>query len=278
MSQYDRHLTTEQLSAYLDKQLPEEEQAEYDAHLKTCEQCQQALAGLRQTVVLLRALPQPKLPRSFVLPADTVFTPLSIEEDLPSAQEEAHPVTPISIAQARTRRRARSGYGRNFMRIMSGLVAVLGVVLVLTACPAGLPHGGGAASSTTSSGGFSSAASSGNAPRVQSATNKTAASADNQLTVTPDIRTPDQAQLTEATASANQLQSASASVTQPPVVSAPTPNTQQVQPLESNQPPSPVILFFDLSQAPGRAGLGILLAIAGTMGLRFFRRRQTTTD
>ncbi|HLX39760.1 MAG TPA: zf-HC2 domain-containing protein, partial [Ktedonobacteraceae bacterium] len=71
----DRHLTTEQLSAFIDKQLAAEEQAACTAHLQTCQQCQQALAALRQTVMLLKALPQPALPRSFVLPTNLIVMP-----------------------------------------------------------------------------------------------------------------------------------------------------------------------------------------------------------
>ena len=63
------HLTTEQLSAFLDKQLTPQEQAFFDAHMQSCSRCQNALGELRRTVVLLHALPQPSLPRSFTLPA-----------------------------------------------------------------------------------------------------------------------------------------------------------------------------------------------------------------
>ncbi|TMD29929.1 MAG: hypothetical protein E6J04_13720, partial [Chloroflexi bacterium] len=46
----DRHLTTEQLSAFLDAQLSPAEQVEYNAHIESCQRCQGALASLRQTV------------------------------------------------------------------------------------------------------------------------------------------------------------------------------------------------------------------------------------
>src|SRR5438270_13480242 len=70
------HLTTEQLSAFLDKQLTLQEQAFFDAHLQVCSQCQQALAELRRTVVLLRAMPRIDVPRSFTLP--TVIRPVPL--------------------------------------------------------------------------------------------------------------------------------------------------------------------------------------------------------
>src|SRR5215469_2615502 len=72
--QSGEHLTIEQLSAILDKQLSPQEWAVCRAHLSTCQQCQGMLADLRQTSALLHALPQPELPRSFVLPA-TITSP-----------------------------------------------------------------------------------------------------------------------------------------------------------------------------------------------------------
>ena len=68
MAKQDRHPTIEQLSAYLDGQLSSGELSECDTHVETCQQCQQMLAELRETVALLHALPQPTLPRSFTLP------------------------------------------------------------------------------------------------------------------------------------------------------------------------------------------------------------------
>ncbi len=92
MAQDKRHLTTEQLSALLDKEASAEEQAQWEAHLSTCPQCQRALTALRQTVAMLHALPQPTLPRSFVL-----------SMEVPSAAEAAQPVTGSSYTdQANT--------------------------------------------------------------------------------------------------------------------------------------------------------------------------------
>jgi len=61
VAQENHHLTTEQLSAHLDGQLSDLEQSQLEAHLKTCEWCQQALTDLRRTVALLHALPRPAL-------------------------------------------------------------------------------------------------------------------------------------------------------------------------------------------------------------------------
>ena len=49
---HDGHLTTEQLSASFDKQLSSQEQAVFDAHISTCQQCQNKLSDLRLTAAL----------------------------------------------------------------------------------------------------------------------------------------------------------------------------------------------------------------------------------
>jgi hypothetical protein len=79
----DRHpadweLQREQLSAYLDDELEPAERAALERHLPDCPRCQSELRELRELRGLLRALPVPALPRSFVLPADgPVPIPLS---------------------------------------------------------------------------------------------------------------------------------------------------------------------------------------------------------
>lgn len=55
------------LSAYLDDQLPPAERAEIEVHLADCPSCQAELETLRRTVDLLRAMPQLPAPRSFTL-------------------------------------------------------------------------------------------------------------------------------------------------------------------------------------------------------------------
>lgn len=61
----------ETLSAYLDGRLPPAEAEALRRHLETCSRCAQELAELRRVVALLRALPQPALPRAFTLPTPT---------------------------------------------------------------------------------------------------------------------------------------------------------------------------------------------------------------
>lgn len=61
------HLHIEQLSAYLDGQVRPDERRRIEAHLAACEACRRELAGLRQTVALVRALPRVPVPRAFTL-------------------------------------------------------------------------------------------------------------------------------------------------------------------------------------------------------------------
>ncbi len=137
MAQEKGHLTTEQLSTLLDREVAAEEQAQWEAHVSTCPQCQQELAGLRQTLVLLHALPQPPLPRSFALP---------LEASEPVAIPQAVAPTPIRRAPRRT----LNPYVRGVLRTMSALAAMIGVVFFLSGVLPSLIHGanGGTTAST----------------------------------------------------------------------------------------------------------------------------------
>lgn len=119
------HLTTEQLSAFLDKQLTPQEQVFFDAHLQNCPRCQSALAQLRHTVVLLHAMPQPELPRSFTLPA------ASAPRQIPAARPQAHP--------------AQQGRLRRTVRVVCTLAAVIGFLFIMSGLLANIPFGRGAA-------------------------------------------------------------------------------------------------------------------------------------
>jgi len=61
------HLTDEQISTYLDDRLAPAERASASAHLGQCEECSKTLQDFRFTVDTLRALPDPPLPRSFLI-------------------------------------------------------------------------------------------------------------------------------------------------------------------------------------------------------------------
>ena len=72
MKEHELHLISHRrwrmlLSAYVDQQLSEGEQVRLQAHLQRCAACTGELEELRATVTLLRRMPQPALPRSFLL-------------------------------------------------------------------------------------------------------------------------------------------------------------------------------------------------------------------
>ncbi len=123
MPRHTSHLTTEQLSIFLDQQLSAQEQSTCQTHLNTCQHCQQQLTELEQTVLLVRSLPQVPLPRSFVLP--TASTAQSQDMTIKGTN------APKIARQARNRvlifPRARTT-----MRIVSTLVAVLGLFFTLS--------------------------------------------------------------------------------------------------------------------------------------------------
>lgn len=134
------HLTLEQLSAYLDQELSSDEQAAVAAHLQTCEQCQRALAGLRQTVLLVRALPQVEAPRSFVLPEELAPAPVL------HRPRETEPVVPLQTRRSYLLRRS--------VRALSTIAAAIGLIFILSGVLAGIPpgfHGGGASSASNTS-------------------------------------------------------------------------------------------------------------------------------
>lgn len=87
------HEAREWLSAYVDAALDPDERARVEAHLETCAECRHELAGLRQTVTLLRRVEPARAPVGFVdrvvaaagprpwyrRVVDTVFLPLSMK-------------------------------------------------------------------------------------------------------------------------------------------------------------------------------------------------------
>ncbi len=62
----------ESLSAYLDGELTPAEKSRVEQHLQECQACAQNLATLRQTVSLLKELPEKRAPRSFAVRPATV--------------------------------------------------------------------------------------------------------------------------------------------------------------------------------------------------------------
>ncbi len=63
----EAHLDADLLSAYLDKQVAADTRRRVESHLAGCAVCQAELESLRQTVMLLQALPRVPVPRAFTL-------------------------------------------------------------------------------------------------------------------------------------------------------------------------------------------------------------------
>ncbi|GLV58933.1 hypothetical protein KDH_57610 [Dictyobacter sp. S3.2.2.5] len=254
MSELDRHLTTEELSALLDDQLStgEPEEAIYRAHLQACEQCQSEFADLRQTVKLLRSLPAPKLPRSFALPADISWEVPEIDEASAAPQQAAAATTPLPISlPARLQQRAArdASARRNWrpaLRLVSSLVAVVGICFMLSTLQ--LPHLGGGGASGTSAG----TANSGTTPSQAPSTSTGHA--------TPSSVKPNTRPHASGTAPGGTNH-------QPSTVGAQPPQTQTVQ------TPNPLVQTFALNEGPGRLRLGLLLLIIGGLGFYIFKQK-----
>ena len=251
--QNDRHLTTEQLSALLDQQLSPEEQATYDAHLQTCQQCQRALADLRQTVALLRALPQPALPRSFVLPVGTTLAPERPMRQLSTA-------TPIP----QRRQRLWQYYAQRSVRAVSTLAAVLGLIFILSGVLPALPH-----YATSGGGAIAPASAPSNASSQKHSPGTTGSSG-----ATPPVSgapTCDRTKTGSCPPSGVGTQAARVGPATP--IPSPSPTTTQHQEQSTGQTQTaPPIL--DLRTPGGRQGTGAILFVLGILGFVLARRRR----
>ena len=159
----------EALSAYADGELDDKSRTQLESHLADCSECRAELASLRRTRALLRALPQPPLPRSFTLPAQT---PANVRS--------------ISDAPGTARRRvAVRGRLSRLAQQVGSLVAAAGIVLLIGSWATGLlgsqSH---VASNTTSYGGATGARATQQSPA--SATTDTAPAV-NGATRGPDL-------------------------------------------------------------------------------------------
>lgn len=238
----------------LDQRLsPEELEEGYQAHLQTCELCQQELAELRQTVQMLRELPQPPLPRSFTLPVISALQPTA---DVAATREDegerskpmtAHPF-PLPIGARRTGQAQltlipRRQPVRAALRMISGLVAVIGICFVLTGLFSML-------STATSTGGTASSSTSVQRQSTNSAQPSSADPANPQTSLTPGAEQ----------------------------------TSGQTPAIQSEKKPAPTVgtttgtlstfLFTDINTTPGKFGLGILLSILGVMGFSLFKKRH----
>ena len=112
------------LSASLDDALDEEERAALAHHLEDCAACRAQLAELRRVRELLRALPQPALPRSFLLPEEAVASvPRAVAgaASPPSRLGRGEPPRPAPLQWARV------------VQSIGTIAAVLGLTLLLGA-------------------------------------------------------------------------------------------------------------------------------------------------
>ena len=237
----DEHLTTEQLSAFLDKELSSQEHAIVDAHLHTCQRCQLALADLRQTVAMLRALPTVEVPRSFTLPAR-----------IAAVQEQPVHSNPVVIPISQ-RKRARRNTVQGVIRAMSALAAVLGLIFILSSFAAALPQGG--VTSSTSSGSANTAA-----PRE----------------TTHNGSAPDQHQVH---GSATQPGVRNSPSVRPSKTPSPTPShiapgaAKQGTPTGAAPPGQASPVVVDLNEPAARLVIGAVLFVLGILGFAFARRR-----
>ncbi len=116
-SEWNAHRETR--SAYADEALAPDERVLFEGHLSTCAECQRELAEYRSMRALLRGLPQPALPRSFVLPPET---PVVAAPDWRHRAPQLSPSRPIVPFRHRA--------GRIAQRV-GVLAAVIGLALVL---------------------------------------------------------------------------------------------------------------------------------------------------
>lgn len=146
----------EQLSTALDGMLTPEEQAALDAHLAGCESCRRELEELRQVRSLLRAVPEPALPRSFLLPLDGDLPAPHASHTPPAASvSRPHaPVTPLRSAPRReptgvhTTRVSRASRTLQVTRWIGTIAAILGLALFIGTLLPQMAHQNGAASTS----------------------------------------------------------------------------------------------------------------------------------
>jgi anti-sigma factor RsiW len=155
----------EQLSALLDNELAEAERAALAAHLQGCAACRAELESLRRTRALLGAVPQPALPRSFLLPVEPApqqsagelagvarpgQRPSAASAPAPSAPRAERPPVPLSAARS-----DRLNRSVQVVRWLSTIAAIFGLLLLCGSVLATFAslHAGGA--STASAPGLS---------------------------------------------------------------------------------------------------------------------------
>ncbi|HYB01082.1 MAG TPA: zf-HC2 domain-containing protein [Ktedonobacteraceae bacterium] len=237
----NEHLTTEQLSASLDKQLSSQEQAVFDAHIVSCQQCQHKLADLRLTATLLHALPVEEVPRSFMLPTSVSITP-----DRTTSQKAT--ITPLPVRQ-----RKQSTALHRSIRIISALAAVLALCFIISGMLPLLYSGAGSSTSTSS----------GSTTLAPERPNATASGAEQPKRV-----------LQKGEATANAQATATGQARTPTSTATPASNSNHASNPNTGTIIQPAI---DLSQPGVRLGIGIVVLALSIIVLILTRRRRVAT-
>jgi hypothetical protein len=267
VSQQDQHLTTEQLSTFIDQQLTPEEQASCSAHLVDCEKCQNALDKLQQTVNLLRSLPQLEVPRSFALPTDfkITFDPYSdadgngidYEVETQVYENKQRKIEQATANRKSSLRKLPTPLQRT-LRTVSALAAVVGLFFALSGLVATLSqfHSGGFAASSTDS----------MSEPAKSYADKSAPST--IIGAQSHEQTP---------VNSHAINNNGNNATSPAMAQSSSINEAGEQPTLLAGTDSavtwPTLPFLDFNLSGVRLFIGILLAILGGMGFRLFARR-----
>ena len=239
---HDEHLTIEQLSAAFDKQLSPQEQAVFDAHISSCQQCQNILADLRLTGVLLHGLPEEEVPRSFVLPSSiSILRVRTIRQDTS--------FTPVQ------RQHTQISMLRRSIRVVSTLAAVLALFFIISGMLPLIYPGGGSSTSTASSNSSSGEAS----------------------TVHPAVSTPGVHQPNSVLPPVGSAATTPPTETTHSLTPTGTTTTKSSSDHTANHgqrltvPPA-----IDLSQPVVRLGIGVFVLAMSIIGLIVTRRRRVT--
>ena len=167
---HDWEQQREQLSALLDNELSAQERAALETHLESCDWCRDELESLRRTRALLRALPQPALPRSFILPLE----PAAMTEPQRAAPALRPAPVPVAAAQRRTNLPGGRAPNRHrpvqVLQWLSAIAAVLGIVFLLSGVFSTFSNGRTTASNASVSNSAQGGAQDTGAPRPTSPT------------------------------------------------------------------------------------------------------------
>lgn len=240
----NEHLTTEQLSTSLDRQLSLEEQTAFDAHIVSCRQCQNKLADLRLTATLLQALPVEEVPRAFTLPESVPVT-----TDLPARHNAT--ITPMP-----SRRGTQHTALRRSIRLVSALAAVLALCFIISGMLPLVSSGGMNSTSSTSSVGTYN-------PANKANPNATATGAEQSNHALHENPATVIAQGTENAHTGTQ-----------PGAATPTTHSDHSSNTNSSTGIQPTI---DLSQPGVRLSIGIIVLAVSIIALILTRRRKVMT-